>query len=46
MDRFFIMYYKMGYLTIQDMQLAVQTGEITTDEYKQTTGQDYVAPAE
>ena len=45
MDRFIIMYYKMGLFTIQDMQLSVQTGEITADQYKQATGEDYVAPA-
>lgn len=45
MDRFIIMYYKMGLFTIQDMQLSVQAGEITADQYKQATGEDYVAPA-
>ncbi|WP_367368281.1 XkdX family protein [Schleiferilactobacillus harbinensis] len=44
MDRFVIMYYKMGYFTIPNMQLFVQTGEITPEQYKQATGEDYVAP--
>ncbi|QFR65540.1 XkdX family protein [Schleiferilactobacillus harbinensis] len=39
------MYYKMGLFTIPDMQLFVQAGEITADQYKQATGEDYVAPA-
>ncbi|QFR25203.1 XkdX family protein [Schleiferilactobacillus harbinensis] len=39
------MYYKMGLFTNQDMQLFVQAGEITADQYKQATGEDYVAPA-
>lgn len=45
MDRFVLMYYKMGLFTIADMQLSVQAGEITPNQYKQATGEDYVAPA-
>ncbi|QFR64090.1 XkdX family protein [Schleiferilactobacillus harbinensis] len=45
MDRFVLMYYKMGLFDLPAMQLFVQTGEITADQYKQATGEDYVAPA-
>lgn len=45
MDRFVMMYYKMGLFDKPTMQLFVQAGEITADQYKQATGDDYVTPA-
>lgn len=46
MDRFVIMYYKMGLFTIPDMKLFVQGDEITPEQFKELTGKDYVVPAE
>ena len=38
-------YYKQGYYNADDLQLFVQVNWITADQYKQATGEDYVAPA-
>lgn len=43
MDRFVLMYYKMGLFDLPTMQLFVQTGEITADQYKQATGSEFPA---
>lgn len=42
---FIIDYYKLGLFTKQDMQEFVKVGFISSDQYKQATGEDYVAPA-
>lgn len=33
--------YKFGWATIEDLRLAVKLKEITADEYKTITGEDY-----
>jgi uncharacterized XkdX family phage protein len=38
-------YYKQGYYNENDLKLFVQVNWITADQYKQATGEDYVAPA-
>lgn len=38
-------YYKQGYYNANDLKLFVQVNWITPDQYKQATGEDYVAPA-
>lgn len=35
--------YKVGALTLDDIKYAVQAGDITADQYKTITGQDYTA---
>lgn len=38
-------FYKQGLYTVEDMKLFVQVQWLTADQYKETTGIDYVAPA-
>lgn len=38
----FKMYYPMGYFTIQQCKDAVYVGWLTTEQFKEITGQDYV----
>ncbi|MEK5171830.1 XkdX family protein [Heyndrickxia sp. FSL W8-0496] len=38
--------YKVGWASKDDLNSAVQWNEITPEEYKQITKEDYVAPAE
>lgn len=40
-----IQFYKQGLYTADDMKLFVQVQWITADQYKETTGVDYVASA-
>lgn len=44
MDQFIIEWYKTGLYTIDDMRLAVETGNLTKEEFKEATGIDYDAP--
>jgi len=37
------MFYKTGALTIDQLKTAVQIGDLTADQFKQITGQDYIA---
>lgn len=39
-----IQFFNMGFYTAEDMKLFVQVQWITADQYKETTGVDYVAP--
>ncbi|WP_102274108.1 XkdX family protein [Cytobacillus massiliigabonensis] len=41
---FWQMAYKFGWASIEDLQLAVRLNEITADQYKEITKEDYVAP--
>ena len=41
MDQFIIEWYQMGLYNIDDMKLAVETGNLTPAEFKEATGQDY-----
>lgn len=36
-------YYKQGYWTKDMLKVAVEKKKITTEEYKQITGEDYIA---
>ncbi|MFU0784574.1 XkdX family protein [Clostridium sp.] len=40
---FYSIFYKMGYLTKQDVYDAAKWGVITLENYKTITGEDYVA---
>ena len=42
---FIIDYFKLGLFTKTDMQEFVEVAFISSDQYKQATGEDYVAPA-
>lgn len=37
-------FFKRGFYTADDMKLFVEVQWITTEQYKETTGVDYVAP--
>ncbi|APM41324.1 hypothetical protein BS101_18285 [Clostridium kluyveri] len=37
------MFYKTGALIIDDLKIAVQIGDLTADQFKEITGQDYIA---
>lgn len=39
-----IQFFGMGFYNADDMKLFVQVQWITADQYKETTGVDYVAP--
>lgn len=39
----FKMYYPKGYFTVQQCKDAVFVGWLTADQFKEITGQDYVA---
>ena len=39
-----IQFFKQGFYNADDMKLFVQVQWITTEQYKETTGIDYVAP--
>ena len=43
---FWQMAYKFGWASKDDLNLAVQLKEISPEEYKQITKDDYVAPTE
>ena len=43
MDKFIMQWYKMGLYNINDMRLAVETGNLTKEEFKEATGIDYDA---
>ena len=40
---FYNMFYKTKALGIDDLKKAVQIGDLTADQFKQITGQDYIA---
>ncbi|MBA5938538.1 XkdX family protein [Leuconostoc citreum] len=40
-----IQFFKQGFYNDNDMKLFVQVQWITVEQYKETTGIDYVAPA-
>jgi phage uncharacterized protein, XkdX family len=40
---FYAMFYPLGYLTLDDLKWAVANGDLTADQFKQITGQDYIA---
>lgn len=40
-----IQFFKQGFYTAEVMKLFVQVQWITAEQYKETTGVDYVAPA-
>jgi uncharacterized XkdX family phage protein len=40
---FYRVMYQLGYLSKEDVHEAATWGVITTEEYKQITGEDYVA---
>lgn len=41
MDQFIMQWYKDKIYTIDDMRLAVETGNLTKEEFKEATGIDY-----
>lgn len=43
MDEWIIKYYSMGLYTVDDLKVFVQVQWITAEQYKETTGIDYVA---
>jgi hypothetical protein len=45
MSQFIIGYYQQGYYNKATMEVFVKIGWLTADQYKQATGEDYVAPA-
>ncbi|MCK8605126.1 XkdX family protein [Leuconostoc citreum] len=44
MDEMVIQFFNMGLYNVEDMKLFVQVQWITAEQYKETTGIDYVAP--
>ncbi|MBV4417074.1 XkdX family protein [Clostridium tyrobutyricum] len=40
---FYKMFYTTGGLTIDDLKQAVEIGDLTADQFKEITGQDYIA---
>ena len=44
MDEMVIQFFNMGFYNIDDMKLFVQVQWITKEQYKKTTGIDYVEP--
>jgi hypothetical protein len=40
---FYNCFYKVGYLSLDDLKQATKLNIITADQFKQITGQDYIA---
>ena len=40
---FYKMFYTLRYLSLDDLKWAVENNDITADQFKEITGQDYIA---